>query len=212
MAKRKRDATARSRIRAYLAESGPVQDDRGGATTVLREAIAYQGSAVAFIQLITAMDEAGEITRDIRGKRTYGIAGVEQTASQAGGVSTAVKQRGESVPVSAPLDLDYDQLARALVRELARVIASAEREPAAAVDDGRGHASELVAERDRLQQERDDYAARLEASRRQLNALAALYVHEDEDAAHHADSDVVRQALSRLRDTEHQRGASVRAS
>src|ERR1700679_816497 len=73
-----RDRTARSRIRNYLAEHGPIVDSSGRATAVLKDVIGYQGSAVAFIQLITAMDKSAEIEREIRGKRTYRISGQDR--------------------------------------------------------------------------------------------------------------------------------------
>ena len=71
-----RDRTARSRIRQFLADAGPVVDPSGYATSVLREAIAYEGSSVAFIQLIAAMDHDGELKREIVGKRTFQIEGI----------------------------------------------------------------------------------------------------------------------------------------
>ena len=211
MAKRKRDATARSRIRAYLAEHGPVRDDRGGATTALREAVAYQGSAVAFIQLITAMDEAGEIVREIRGKRTYGIAAAEQPAgAEPASGSVEKPPHGMAPPTrTVDLDIDYDELAKALLRQLAVALGSTQQQPEpGSVEEERTR--DLMAERDRLQTERDDYLARLEASRRQLNALVALYVREDESESEES-ADVVRQALTQLRGADFP-GAAERAS
>jgi hypothetical protein len=76
-----RDKTARSRIRQYLQTHGAVDDPNGYATSVLKEAIEYDGTPVAFIQLIAAMDRDGEITRTVRGKRTYRITGSEVAAS-----------------------------------------------------------------------------------------------------------------------------------
>lgn len=202
MAKRTRDVTARSRIRAHLVEHGPVHDERGGATTMLREAIDYQGSPVAFIQLITSMDEAGEITREIRGKRTYGI-------SVAHGVDAGVPVSA-TVPSPAPQkiaegSIDYDELARALLRELGRALVSAQSSQAEATvaavsgPEAADRTRELVVERDRLQAERDDYAVRLESSRKQLNALFALYVGEGGGDAALSTDETVQQAFAQLR-------------
>src|SRR6516165_5952584 len=71
MATAARDRSARSRIREYLTQHGPVEDPSGGATALLKDAVGYGGNDVAFIQLITAMDKAAEIHREIRGKRTF---------------------------------------------------------------------------------------------------------------------------------------------
>src|ERR1700740_865503 len=136
-----RDRTARSRIREYLAEHGPIVDPSGRATQVLKDGIGYEGSPVAFIQLVTAMDKSSEIEREIRGKRTYRITGLGS------GMSTVTPPRAH-VPAARPaapslrtgagsnLDVDYDELARALLRETWRLadLASAQ---ATSADDAR---------------------------------------------------------------------------
>lgn len=160
-----RDRGARGRIREYLAVHGPIDDPTGRATSVLKDAVDYQGSPVAFIQLVAAMDRDGEITRDIRGKRTYGIysaaapAGVSQRAS-------ILPQTG--APLGVPSDLDYDKLARALLREVSRAMGSAESVATPDVE-------ELVEQRDRLQAERDEYAERLEVARLELSKILGAY-------------------------------------
>src|ERR1700744_6463184 len=109
-----RDRTARSRIRNYLAERGPIVDPSGRATAVLKDAIGYQGSSVAFIQLVTAMDKSAEIEREIRGKRTYRISGQDRRlpAAPAQGRGSAVSVASLSAPAASgpQLDLDYDEL------------------------------------------------------------------------------------------------------
>ncbi|WP_067674499.1 hypothetical protein [Nocardia miyunensis] len=207
MANREKDTTARARIRTYLDEHGPVCDENGGATTLLREAVGYEGSAVAFIQLITAMDDAGEIVREIRGKRTYSISADELPRESAGPrkrvrpskQSRSQQPRSAQEPVipaaTAQLDIDYDELARALLRELTRVLVANQADTTAPN-------RALVAQRDRLQAERDEYAARLESSRRRLNALVALYVRED-NAGDSEMPDALRVALAQLQDAEH---------
>jgi hypothetical protein len=177
MAKRNADAAARSRVRDYLHEHGPVEDSDGGATARLRAASGYQGSAIAFIQLITAMDEAGEIVREIRGKRTYAIRPAEP-APGAGPVGAAAPATGPGAP-SGDL-IDYERLAQALLRELGRALAS---DASGAVPAARPKESdrilELARERDLLRAERDEYAAQLGAARRKLDGLLALYVRDN---------------------------------
>ena len=110
-----RDRTARTRIIEYLRTHGPVDDPTGYATSGLKEAIEYHGTAVAFIQLIAAMDREGEIAREIRGKRTYSI-----SLGQASAIAPAAPRQmpAQASPAEAlPVEIDYDRLARALVRE-----------------------------------------------------------------------------------------------
>jgi hypothetical protein len=161
-----RDRTARTRIRQFLSTSGPVVDPSGYATGVLKDAIGYTGSGVAFIQLIAAMDRDNEITREIRGKRTYRIAGVGvpemSTANAAPSIDSSVTS--VSAPVQPTIELDYKKLAQALVQELLAATASAhaasvEEQTEASVDSARAAA------------ERDDYARRLELARQQIDQL-----------------------------------------
>ncbi len=70
---RKRDVGTRDRIMAHLAQVGEVSDHTGKASTMLAATIGYPGSSVAFAQLLTGMERAGLIQREIRGKRTYRI-------------------------------------------------------------------------------------------------------------------------------------------
>jgi len=58
---------------AHLAQVGEVSDHTGKASTMLAATIGYPGSSVAFAQLLTGMERAGLIQREIRGKRTYRI-------------------------------------------------------------------------------------------------------------------------------------------
>ena len=148
-----RDRTARTRIREYLAQHGPVADSHGLATKVLKDAVGYDGSSVAFIQLIAAMERDGELEREIRGKRTYRIGPASPTA---GGASLG--SAGVLDTPSGRLAVDYDVLARSLLRELAGADAPAVLE-------------QMRAENRRIAQERDDYARRLELARAKLDEL-----------------------------------------
>ena len=169
-----RDRTARARIRQFLATSGPVVDPSGYATGVLKDAIGYSGSSVAFIQLIAAMDREDEIEREIRGKRTYRISGVgapegvattvAPTTGRTDSMVTAV-----SVPGQPTIELDYRKLAQALVHELLVATASAGSVAAASTATGQD-------ESERLSAERDEYARRLEIARQKLDELLAAPV------------------------------------
>jgi hypothetical protein len=160
-----RDRTARTRIRQHLAASGPIVDPSGYATGVLKDAIGYSGTPVAFIQLIAAMDRDGEIQREIRGKRTYRIEGVGVPPTPSVGVVTPVTHPATTavaVPGQAPIQLDYKLLAQALVRELLASTAAAQE---------LAGATAATVESERLGAERDEYARRLEAARVQLDEL-----------------------------------------
>ena len=157
-----RDRTARTRIRQYLATSGPIVDPSGYATSLLKDAVGYTGSAVAFIQLIAAMDRDGEIEREISGKRTYKIEGIgvpvmpSSEARASTGQTTVIT--GSGLPT---IELDYKRLAQALVAELLSATAEAQRETAPA-------ASTTT---DQIAAERDQYARRLEIARNQIAEL-----------------------------------------
>ncbi len=58
---------------AHLARVGEVSDHTGRASTLLAATVGYPGSSVAFAQLLSGMERAGLIEREIRGKRTYRI-------------------------------------------------------------------------------------------------------------------------------------------
>jgi hypothetical protein len=160
-----RDRTARTRIRQFLASSGPIVDPSGYATGVLKDAIGYSGSSVAFIQLIAAMDREGEIEREIRGKRTYKIEGVGVPPTPSAGAVAPIGASGALASVGTPgqptIELDYKLLAQALVRELLAATAAAQEVAGAGIS----------ASDDRVEAERDEYARRLETARNQLDAL-----------------------------------------
>jgi hypothetical protein len=147
-----RDRTARTRIRRELAERGPVEDQHGLATKLLKDAVGYVGSPVAFIQLIAAMERDGELEREIRGKRTYRI-----SVPEPGARPTAAPEPAALETDTGPMAVDYDLLARSLLRELSGA--------APAVLD------EMRAENQRIAEERDDYARRLELARAKLEEL-----------------------------------------
>lgn len=161
-----RDRTARTRIRQFLATSGAIVDPSGYATGILKDAVGYTGSSVAFIQLIAAMDREGEIEREIRGKRTYKIEGIGVPPTSSLAAVAPAAQTATSATVVTPsqptIELDYRLLAQALVRELLTATAAAQ---------GVVDVTARPSDRDRLQMERDEYAHRLEMARNQLDEL-----------------------------------------
>jgi hypothetical protein len=161
MVSKTRDRGARLRIRDYLVANGPVEDSSGLATAVLKDAVGYNGSQVGFIQLVAAMDRDGELTREIKGKRTFKI-----TAAAA----APARAMTDTAPPAVPLDLDYDKLAQALLREVARAIA------------GQPSIPETSDDAARLRTERDDYAARLEEARTQMGVILSEYMSRPADA------------------------------
>lgn len=124
------------------------------ASRSLAEAVRYPGSSIAFAQLLSGMERAGVIKREVRGKRTYRItlgdfdgfgpapARLEPPLAQvdtdlAGGDGASLSSPSAS---SASAEFDYDELARRLLVQVARKLA-AEPDP------------DLVAENVRLREE-----------------------------------------------------------
>ncbi|MCU1483042.1 MAG: hypothetical protein JWQ19_3828 [Subtercola sp.] len=153
-----RDRTARARIREFLVAEGPVFDPSGFATSMLREAIDYVGSPVAFIQLISTMERDNEIVREIKGKRTYRVSASESLvlSFRLNGDNGV----GSSAATRPAVSLDYDVLARAIVRELL-----AEPRPEPVTSSPAGFRDKAVT----LQ--REDYARRIDEARKQLDDL-----------------------------------------
>lgn len=183
-----RDRTARTRIRNHLVANGPVYDPSGHATSVLRDLISYEGTQVAFIQLVASMDRDGEIAREIKGKRTYRISATPVAEQNVGPRPATANSAALSVPLSqstteqgGDLRIDYDKLARAVVRELVSsttlAAASGESHEEIAAD-----IETLRAERDRMLEERDEYAERLKRARVQLDELLGVSEHRQAQA------------------------------
>lgn len=113
---------ARQQVAQYLARHGPLEDPTGRATAKLREALGYEGSEASFTQLIANMDRAGQLTREVKGKRTYRIVPGEH-ASQ---VSV------EKEPVAGNVDMDdaamdYDEVASALLVQVVQTLTKGNR-------------------------------------------------------------------------------------
>src|SRR5215472_6856808 len=100
------------------------------ASAVLARQIGYPGSSIAFAQLLSGMERAGLIRREVRGKRTYRIRLVTAPPRAAGPAATgqASSNGAGSSPPEATEDLagfDYDELARRLLVLLVRRLTAA---------------------------------------------------------------------------------------
>lgn len=113
-----RDQSVRNRIVEYLAQQGAVVDSSGKATSVLKKAIAYEGTDAGFTQVVAAMAKAGLLNRQIRGKRTYRISNSANGNRGAGGGGEAGSGIGNEGP------MDYDELAAALLAQVTRAAAA----------------------------------------------------------------------------------------
>jgi hypothetical protein len=114
-----RDQSVRNRIVEYLAQQGAVVDSSGKATSVLKKAIAYEGTDAGFTQVVAAMAKAGLLNRQIRGKRTYRISN-----NANGGVRGAVAGAGSDTGSGHEGPMDYDELAAALLAQVTRAAAA----------------------------------------------------------------------------------------
>jgi hypothetical protein len=155
-AARKRAVGTREHIVAYLAEVHELLDANGMASTQLAAAVSYPGSSVAFAQLLSGMERAGLIERDVRGKRTYriGLGPAERagaTTASAGGVESELingaSASGAVGSEAGTAGFDYDELARRLLIQVVRRLAAAEPEA------GEPGPSALAAENVRLREE-----------------------------------------------------------
>ncbi|MCK4177845.1 hypothetical protein Acit_10375 [Aciditerrimonas ferrireducens] len=131
---------------AWLATAGPVVDASGMASTALASAVEYPGSSIAFAQLLSGMERAGLIRREIRGKRTYRIELTDEGQARAGQARRdpdPVPETSEAPPahrpvartarreqvsrvaapfVGSPDGVDYDELARRLLAQVAEIL------------------------------------------------------------------------------------------
>jgi hypothetical protein len=149
-------------------KNGPVVDKTGRATAVLKGAVGYEASDAGFSQLISSMEKTGDLTREIRGKRTYRIA--RSSAAQ------STKGPGDHDPGVSPLD--YDELAAVLLARVTRVLAKSQAsdEPAAwarrRIEQLQGRVDELQRELARAKAEAKASADEREELRGQLEAAS----------------------------------------
>jgi chromosome segregation ATPase len=103
----------REQVAQYLQQHGPLEDTTGRATSKLRDVLGYEGSEASFTQLIANMDRAGQLTREVRGKRTYRIA----TAADAPAIGI-----DNSRSDSNDAEMDYDRVASALLVQVVQTL------------------------------------------------------------------------------------------
>ncbi|HEY3735232.1 MAG TPA: hypothetical protein VGL63_15075 [Streptosporangiaceae bacterium] len=134
---------------SHLALTGSVRDEAGMASAVLAREVDYPGSSIAFAQLLSGMERAGLIEREVRGKRTYRIspaasalAGLAAAPARRGSgrrpgrtgpaprqPRTAAARRGSPAPEGdlaaggGLAGFDYDELARRLLVQVVRHLA-----------------------------------------------------------------------------------------
>jgi hypothetical protein len=110
---------SRQQVARYLMQHGPFEDSSGRATSKLKQVLGYEGTDAGFTQLIANMDRAGEVTREIRGKRTYRIAA---TGASQPDVDGSLDTRGDA-------DMDYDRVASALLVQVVQNLTQGSRQP-----------------------------------------------------------------------------------
>ncbi|HMK63172.1 MAG TPA: hypothetical protein VK386_06100 [Acidimicrobiales bacterium] len=224
-----RDTTVRQRVTDYLVGHGELSDKSGRATSRLKEAVGYNGGDAGFIRIVSLMAEAGDIEREVRGKRTYRILLTDQGRAAAR-LPTAPSFAAMAPSVAATPDgeLDYDELAAALLSRAARALTAAES--AASGGDqaawARRRLDQLEAKVVALQrdlararaevqavtEERDELRAQLEVSARNLDVLTERLGQRQPAvprAAEHLDSD--EQALLRSLRRPQRSDSSTRA-
>jgi DNA-binding MarR family transcriptional regulator len=133
----------RDRVVAWLAAHGDIHDPSGMASSNLARQIGYPGTSIAFAQLLSGMERSGLIEREVRGKRTYQVALTDAGRRRARSRADAPERRraasaGAGVPARSALSspdrrqpsleevsgaLDYDELARQLLVQLAHRLA-----------------------------------------------------------------------------------------
>jgi hypothetical protein len=130
---RQRAVGTRDRIMSHLAVAGEVSDDTGMASGVLAREVGYPGSSIAFAQLLSGMERAGLIRREIRGKRTYritagdgalGLAGATGLLRAAKAGQAALGPRRRPAALGLVNGFDYDELARRLLAHVVEQLAA----------------------------------------------------------------------------------------
>jgi hypothetical protein len=109
----------RNQVVQHLTQHGPIEDPTGRATAKLRQALDYQGSEASFTQLIANMDRAGQLRREVKGKRTYRIVPVDSSPSDVQNKPAKMQQTN--------VDMDYDTLASALLVQVAQTLSQGNR-------------------------------------------------------------------------------------
>ena len=146
-------------IADYLAKNGAVEDSAGRATLALEKAIGYDGSSTGFSQLIAAMGRAGELTREVKGKRTYRIA-----LPTATGFGPERETSNHETVIEGPRALDYDHLAAELLDRVTQTMAAVN-------DQRRGDGSWARRRIDRLEHRNEELERQLARTRGELRSI-----------------------------------------
>jgi chromosome segregation ATPase len=112
----------RQQVEQYLIQHGPFEDSTGRATAKLKEVLGYEGTNAGFTQLIANMDRAGQLTREVRGKRTYRITAV------ADGADAARSSVDRPLDVADNAEMDYDKVASALLLQVVQTLTEGNRQ------------------------------------------------------------------------------------
>jgi hypothetical protein len=116
----------RQLVAEYLTLHGPLVDVKGRATAKLMEDVGYVGSIANFAQLISNMDRSGQLTREVKGKRTYRIEAVPN--DQISGVDNQPVRANAVKPDPAETaEMDYDKVASALLIQVVQKLTKGER-------------------------------------------------------------------------------------
>jgi hypothetical protein len=108
----------RQQVAEYLTQHGPIEDTKGRATATLMEAVGYAGPVANFAQLISNMDRSGQLTREVKGKRTYRI------AAAADDVTSIADERPDETETA---EMDYDRVASALLIQVVQHLTKGQR-------------------------------------------------------------------------------------
>jgi chromosome segregation ATPase len=108
----------RQQVAEYLTQHGPLEDAKGRATAKLMEALGYEGPVANFAQLISNMDRSGQLTREVRGKRTYRIAVAKSD------LALSLDDRPAEVETA---EMDYDKVASALLIQVVQNLTKGSR-------------------------------------------------------------------------------------
>jgi myosin heavy subunit len=208
---------SRQRIIETLAQH-PIKDKSGRCTSILMEQSGYTGSLTGLSALLKAMDDAGTIQREVKGKRCFAITLVDEELLAAEKARAAQKVSFEEkvhVPSSNGLIVEAPP-ADASVEEIDEVEADVDLDPAAIakslleqVISLAGKPSRDAEENKRLRSELSQVQQRLyEATERAEKMRQRMSITEDELAAKKVEADGLRM---RLRETERNLDAIVNA-
>jgi septal ring factor EnvC (AmiA/AmiB activator) len=152
----------RTQVVDYLVRHGSLADPQGRATAKLREAIGYVGSVPSFTQLISTMDRTGQLTREVKGKRTYRIAA-------AADAPMSRDSSLETPDATETMEMDYDQVASALLVQVVQTLTQGRLERQ--IDELERDLSQAKAESKSVAEERDELRLQLEHSEGNLALL-----------------------------------------